>query len=55
MLIVTANCDLDIAKEVDVLQAIRWIKWAWDEVPKQIVQKCFDICGFYHVAQDNET
>ncbi|XP_068758747.1 tigger transposable element-derived protein 6-like [Montipora capricornis] len=43
----------DIAKEVDVLQAIRWIKQAWDEVPEEIVQKCFDKCGFSNVVQNN--
>ena len=44
----------DIAKEVDVLQAIRWIKQAWDEVPGDIVQRCFDKCGFSNVVQNNE-
>ena len=34
----------DIAKEVDVLQAIRWIKQAWDEVLVEIIQRCFDKC-----------
>ena len=36
----------DITKEVDVLQAIRWIKQAWDEVPEETVRKCFEKCGF---------
>ena len=44
----------DIAKEIDVLQAIRWIKQAWDEVPEEIVQKCLDKCGFSNVVQNNE-
>ena len=44
----------DIAKQVDVLQAIRWIKQAWDEVPEEIVQTCFDKCGFSNVVQNNE-
>ena len=44
----------DIAKEVDVLQAIRWIKQAWDEVPEEIAQKCFDKCGFSNMVQNNE-
>ena len=44
----------DIAKEVDVLQAIRWIKQAWDEVAEKVVQKCFEKYGFSNVAQNNE-
>ena len=44
----------DIANEVDVLQAIRWIKQAWDEVPEEIVQKCFDKRGFSNEVQNNE-
>lgn len=45
---------LDIAKEVDVLQTIRWIKQAWDKVPEETVQKCFDKCRFSSVVQNNE-
>ena len=44
----------DFAKEVDVLEAIRWIKLAWDEVPEEIVQKCLDECGFSSVVPNNE-
>ena len=44
----------DIAKKVNVLQAIRWMKQAWDAVPVEIVQRCFHRCGFSNMAQSNE-
>ena len=43
------NCEstaAEIVKTVDVLQAIRWIKQAWQEVPQEIISKCFNKCGF---------
>lgn len=36
----------EIVKTVDVLQAIRWIKQAWEEVPQEMIRKCFHKCGF---------
>ena len=35
-----------LLKEVDVLQAIYWIKQAWDDVKAGTIQKCFKNCGF---------
>lgn len=36
----------EIVNTVDVLQAIRWVKQAWEEVPKEMIRKCFHKCGF---------
>ena len=35
----------DIAKSVDVLLAIRWIKQSWDVVKCETVMNCFKHCG----------
>ena len=39
-------CASQLLKEVDVLQAIYWIKQAWDDVKAETIQKCFINCGF---------
>ena len=35
----------DIAKEVDILQAITWVAAAWKEVSKTTIKNCFAKCG----------
>ena len=36
----------EIAKEVDILKAIRWIQEAWVSVREYTVRNCFQKCGF---------
>ena len=36
----------EISKKIDVLQAITWIKKAWDSVRPETIQKRFKRCGF---------
>ena len=36
----------EIAKEVDILKAIRWIQEAWDSVSEDTIHKCIQNCGF---------
>ena len=48
----------DLAKQVNVLDAIMWLKSAWDSVQPTTIQKCFQKCGFAAVslsegAEDN--
>ena len=40
------NRGLSVPGQVNVLQVVRWIKQAWDEVPEETVRKCFEKCGF---------
>ena len=41
-----ASCASDLAKSVNVLDAIMWLKTAWDNVKPTTIQKCFAKCGF---------
>ena len=41
-----ASCASDLAKSVNVLDAIMWLKSAWDNVKPTTIQKCFAKCGF---------
>ena len=36
----------EVAKKVNILDAIMWLKSAWDEVQPASIQKCFSKCGF---------
>ena len=36
----------DIIQEVDVLNAVSWIKFAWGEVPEETIVNCFKKWGF---------
>lgn len=36
----------EIAKEIDVLQAIEWVVKAWEEVTDETIKNCFAKCGF---------
>lgn len=42
-----ATCASDLAKKVNVLDAIKWLKSAWDSVQVSIIQKCFAKCSFF--------
>ena len=40
------NYASDLAKQVNVLDAILWLKAAWDLVSLSTITKCFVHCGF---------
>lgn len=40
------NNSLNAIKEVNILNAINWIKKSWDEVPELTIKKCFKKSGF---------
>ena len=40
------KCCSELLKEVDILQAIYWVKNAWEAVLPQTITKCFAKCGF---------
>ena len=44
---------LQIAQEIDVLQAIKWVAKAWKEVTAGTIKNCFAKCGF--TEERNET
>ena len=44
----------EIIQEVDVLNAISYIKGAWEEVSDQTVINCFRKCGFRNKVQDGD-
>ena len=46
----TSATATEIAKQVDVLHAIRWIKQAWDQVEVSTIQHCFNHCGFSYIS-----
>ena len=37
----------EIVKSVNLLMAIRWMVSAWDEVPSEVISKCFKHVGMY--------
>ena len=39
------NCATDVAKTLDVLQAIRWMETAWSKVENDTIIKCFAASG----------
>ena len=41
-----AACASDLAKSVNILDAIMWLKSAWDSVKTTTIQKCFARCAF---------
>ena len=40
------KCASEILKKIDLLQAITWIKKAWDSITPETIQKCFKQCDF---------
>ena len=39
-------CVSQLLKGVEVLQAILWVKQAWNDVAAETISKCFQMCGF---------
>ena len=39
-------CGSELLKQVNVLDAIYWVKNSWDEVEQSTIVKCFKKCGF---------
>ena len=44
----------EIAKQVDVLQAIEWVAEAWDEVTTKTIRNCFSKCEFDKKSCEDE-
>ena len=42
----------EIAKSIDILTAIRWVKQAWEKVSAQTIANCFRHCGAVEVAEE---
>ena len=40
------NSATEVSKSVDLLQAIRWIAQAWEDMPESTIKKCFIKAGF---------
>ena len=47
-------CGTDLLKQISILDAIYWIKHAWDEVETSTIMKCFQKSGFvFSETEDN--
>ena len=44
----------DIAKEVDILQAITWVAASWNEVTEKTIRNCFAKCGILEQTAEND-
>ena len=44
----------DIAKEVDIIQAITWVAAAWNEVTEKTIRNCFAKCGILEQTAEND-
>ena len=49
-----ASSASELAKKVNVLNAISWLKVAWDHVQPSTIQKCFSKCGFSDELMTND-
>ena len=47
-----ATCPSELAKKVNILDAILWLKNAWDAVDPTTIEKCFAKCGFVDILVD---
>ena len=46
------NCAADVAKTLDVLQAIRWMGTAWSKVENDTIIKCFAAAGISRIFSE---
>ena len=44
-----------IAKSIDILTAIRWIKQAWEKVESKTIKNCFRHCGVVEMEAEDES
>ena len=44
----------DIAKEVDILQAVTWVAATWKEVSETTINNCFANCGIVQQLVEND-
>ena len=40
------SCASQLAKSINVLDAIMWLKRAWDALKEVTIERCFAKCGF---------
>ena len=53
-----ATCASDLVKSVNILDAIMFLRRAWDAVQPSTITRCFDKCGFVESSvreEENET
>jgi hypothetical protein len=50
-----SNTRYDFNKSISVLQAVRWVSSAWEQMSREIIVKCFRRVGFkYHEEESKE-
>lgn len=47
------SCALELPKRINMLDAIMWLKNAWDAVTPTTIEKCFAKCGFHETFSDD--
>ena len=47
-----ATCASELAKKINILDAILWLKNAWDALDPATIERCFAKCGFIDTAVD---
>ena len=48
-----ANTATELSKKINILDAIMWLKSAWDSVQPDTIKKCFAKCGFDVVEESD--
>ena len=48
-----ANTATELSKKINILDAIMWLKSAWDSVQPDTIKKCFAKCGFDMVEESD--
>ena len=48
-------CGSELLKQLNVLDAVYWVKHSWDEVEESTIVKCFKKCGFGSDKTSSET